>query len=37
MHPQANDKSWQRWVDHELEVLVKVHEVRFEYDKQSRV
>jgi kinesin family protein 4/21/27 len=27
----------QRWLDHELEVMVKEHEVRFEYEKQSQV
>ncbi|AES59395.1 putative plus-end-directed kinesin ATPase [Medicago truncatula] len=34
---QSNEKSLQRWVDHELEVMVKEHEVRFEYEKQSQV
>uniref|UniRef100_A0A6N2LWL8 Kinesin-like protein n=1 Tax=Salix viminalis TaxID=40686 RepID=A0A6N2LWL8_SALVM len=34
---QSNDKSLQRWLDHELEVMVNVHEVRFEYEKQSQV
>uniref|UniRef100_A0A2P2M7K1 Kinesin-like protein n=1 Tax=Rhizophora mucronata TaxID=61149 RepID=A0A2P2M7K1_RHIMU len=34
---QTNDKSLQRWLDHELEVMVNVHEVRFEYEKQSQV
>ncbi|KAK9285875.1 hypothetical protein L1049_025076 [Liquidambar formosana] len=34
---QSNEKSLQRWLDHELEVMVKVHEVRFEYEKQSQV
>ncbi|XP_057422816.1 kinesin-like protein KIN-4A isoform X2 [Lotus japonicus] len=34
---QRNDKSLQRWLDHELEVMVKEHEVRFEYEKQSQV
>lgn len=32
-----NDKSFQRWLDHELEVMVNVHEVRIEYEKQSQV
>uniref|UniRef100_F6H4H4 Kinesin motor domain-containing protein n=2 Tax=Vitis vinifera TaxID=29760 RepID=F6H4H4_VITVI len=32
-----NEKSLQRWLDHELEVMVNVHEVRFEYEKQSQV
>ncbi|KAI3761149.1 hypothetical protein L1987_51557 [Smallanthus sonchifolius] len=27
----------QRWLDHEVEVMVKVHEVRHEYEKQSQV
>lgn len=34
---QVNEKSLQRWLDHELEVMVNVHEVRFEYEKQSQV
>uniref|UniRef100_A0A803NQP0 Kinesin-like protein n=1 Tax=Cannabis sativa TaxID=3483 RepID=A0A803NQP0_CANSA len=34
---QSNEKSLQRWLDHELEVSVKVHEVRFEYEKQTQV
>ncbi|EXB56498.1 Chromosome-associated kinesin KIF4A [Morus notabilis] len=34
---QSNEKSLQRWLDHELEVMVNVHEVRYEYDKQSQV
>ncbi|KAK8996875.1 hypothetical protein V6N11_020371 [Hibiscus sabdariffa] len=34
---QTNEKALQRWLDHELEVLVNVHEVRFEYEKQSQV
>ncbi|XP_020234162.1 kinesin-like protein KIN-4A isoform X2 [Cajanus cajan] len=34
---QSNEKSLQRWLDHELEVMVKEHEVRFEYEKQSHV
>ncbi|KAI4316678.1 hypothetical protein L6164_024634 [Bauhinia variegata] len=33
----SNEKSLQRWLDHELEVMVKEHEVRFEYEKQSQV
>ncbi|KAJ0085899.1 hypothetical protein Patl1_08905 [Pistacia atlantica] len=33
----SNEKSLQRWLDHELEVMVNVHEVRFEYEKQSQV
>ncbi|XP_041003952.1 kinesin-like protein KIN-4A isoform X5 [Juglans microcarpa x Juglans regia] len=34
---QGNEKPLQRWLDHELEVMVNVHEVRFEYEKQSQV
>lgn len=34
---QVNEKSLQRWLDHELEVMVNVHEVRAEYEKQSQV
>ncbi|EXB54181.1 Chromosome-associated kinesin KIF4A [Morus notabilis] len=34
---QNNEKSLQRWLDHELEVVVNVHEVRFEYEKQNQV
>uniref|UniRef100_A0A7N0SXI7 Kinesin motor domain-containing protein n=1 Tax=Kalanchoe fedtschenkoi TaxID=63787 RepID=A0A7N0SXI7_KALFE len=34
---QSNEKSFQKWLDHELEVIVNVHEVRFEYEKQSQV
>ncbi|TYI97338.1 hypothetical protein E1A91_D01G137100v1 [Gossypium mustelinum] len=34
---QINEKGLQRWLDHELEVMVNVHEVRFEYEKQSQV
>ncbi|CAI9115824.1 OLC1v1016825C1 [Oldenlandia corymbosa var. corymbosa] len=34
---QGNEKSLQRWLDHELEVLVNVHEVRYEYEKQGQV
>ncbi|KAL0746539.1 hypothetical protein Bca101_028541 [Brassica carinata] len=30
-------KALQRWLDHELEVMVNVHEVRQEYEKQSHV
>ncbi|KAK4390540.1 Kinesin-like protein KIN-4A [Sesamum angolense] len=37
VNAQSNDKSLQRWLDHELEVMVNVHEVRFEYEKQSEV
>nr|XP_043635441.1 kinesin-like protein KIN-4A [Erigeron canadensis] len=34
---QSNEKALQRWLDHELEVMVNVHEVRHEYEKQSQV
>ncbi|RZC48473.1 hypothetical protein C5167_016901 [Papaver somniferum] len=34
---QNNEKSLQKMLDHELEVLVNVHEVRLEYEKQSQV
>ncbi|KAK6115930.1 hypothetical protein DH2020_008199 [Rehmannia glutinosa] len=34
---QSNEKSLQRWLDHELEVTVNVHEVRYEYERQSQV
>ncbi|XP_059453224.1 kinesin-like protein KIN-4A isoform X1 [Corylus avellana] len=34
---QSNEKALQRWLDHELEVMVNVHEVRYEYEKQSQV
>ncbi|CAL0322478.1 unnamed protein product [Lupinus luteus] len=34
---QSNEKSLQRSIDHELEVMVKEHEVRFEYEKQSQM
>ncbi|KAL4369753.1 hypothetical protein GQ457_05G013510 [Hibiscus cannabinus] len=34
---QSNEKSVQRWLDHELEVMVNVREVRFEYKKQIQV
>lgn len=35
--PQVSEKSLQRWIDQELEVMVNVHEVRSEYEKQSQV
>ncbi|KAL4559566.1 hypothetical protein LXL04_031709 [Taraxacum kok-saghyz] len=34
---QNNEKTMKRWLDHELEVMVNVHEVRHEYEKQSQV
>nr|GEW04192.1 kinesin-like protein KIN-4A [Tanacetum cinerariifolium] len=33
----ANGQVLQRWLDHELAVMVNVHEVRYEYEKQSQV
>ncbi|KAH0856082.1 hypothetical protein HID58_084343 [Brassica napus] len=33
----TNGQALQRWLDHELEVMVNVHEVRHEYEKQSHV
>ncbi|KAK7263173.1 hypothetical protein RJT34_30758 [Clitoria ternatea] len=33
----VNEKSLQKWLDQELEVMVHVHEVRAEYDKQKQV
>ncbi|CAN7023700.1 unnamed protein product [Brassica oleracea var. botrytis] len=33
----TNGQALQRWLDHELEVMVNVHEVRQEYEKQSHV
>ncbi|GAB2293800.1 Kinesin-like protein KIN-4A [Dionaea muscipula] len=34
---QTNEKSLLRWLDNELEVMVNVHEVHTEYEKQSQV
>ncbi|XP_017974966.1 PREDICTED: kinesin-like protein KIN-4A isoform X1 [Theobroma cacao] len=34
---QSNEKSVRRWLDQELEVMVNVREVRFEYEKQTQV
>ncbi|XP_058765816.1 kinesin-like protein KIN-4A [Vicia villosa] len=34
---QINEKSLQRWLDQELEVMVHVHEVRAEFDEQNKV
>ncbi|KAF2571101.1 hypothetical protein F2Q70_00000259 [Brassica cretica] len=34
---QRQKMALQRWLDHELEVMVNVHEVRHEYEKQSHV
>ncbi|XP_065875240.1 kinesin-like protein KIN-4A isoform X3 [Euphorbia lathyris] len=33
---QGNEKSLRRLLDHELEVMVNVHEVRFQYEKQRQ-
>ncbi|BBH05966.1 P-loop containing nucleoside triphosphate hydrolases superfamily protein [Prunus dulcis] len=33
----SNERSLQRWLDHELEVMVHMYEVRFEYEKQKQV
>ncbi|KAF5736176.1 putative Chromosome-associated kinesin KLP1 [Tripterygium wilfordii] len=33
----VDEKSLKKWLDHELEFMVKVHEVRFEYEKQNQV
>ncbi|XP_011005798.1 PREDICTED: chromosome-associated kinesin KIF4A-like isoform X1 [Populus euphratica] len=33
---QGNEKSLRRWLDHELEVVVKVHEVRLQQEKQKQ-
>ena len=32
-----SEKSFQKWLDQELEVMVHVHEVRNEYEKQSQL
>ncbi|MQL90958.1 hypothetical protein Taro_023556 [Colocasia esculenta] len=34
---QTNEKFLQQWLDHELDVMVNVHEVRSEYEKQKQV
>ncbi|KAM1262159.1 hypothetical protein ACFX13_028023 [Malus domestica] len=34
---QGNERSLQRWLDHELEVIVHVCEVRLEYEKQKKL
>ncbi|WCJ31215.1 Kinesin-like protein KIN-4A [Euphorbia peplus] len=33
---QSNEKSLRRLLDHELDVMVNVHEVRFQYEKQRQ-
>ncbi|XP_074581994.1 kinesin-like protein KIN-4A [Curcuma longa] len=32
-----NEKTLQQWLDHEVEVLVHMHEVQSEYEKQSKM
>jgi hypothetical protein len=34
---QTNEKSLRKWLDNELEVMAKVHQVRFQYEKQIQV
>ncbi|KAL7231770.1 hypothetical protein ACSBR2_009913 [Camellia fascicularis] len=34
---QSDGKNLQRWLDHELEIMVNVHAVCFEYEKQSQL
>uniref|UniRef100_A0A1J3JNI7 Kinesin-like protein n=1 Tax=Noccaea caerulescens TaxID=107243 RepID=A0A1J3JNI7_NOCCA len=34
---QVNEKTLRKWVDNELEVMAKVHQVRFQYEKQMQV
>jgi len=34
---QMGERSLQKWLDQELEVMVHVHEVRNEYEKQSQL
>ncbi|KAK7251004.1 hypothetical protein RIF29_33855 [Crotalaria pallida] len=34
---QVNEKSLHRWLDQEIEVMIHVHEVRAEFDKQKQV
>ncbi|KAF7828694.1 kinesin-like protein KIN-4A isoform X2 [Senna tora] len=36
-HGQINEKYLPKWLDHELEVIVNVHEVRAEFDRQNHV
>ncbi|KAK1363794.1 kinesin-like protein KIN-4A [Heracleum sosnowskyi] len=37
MTRQSNDRTLQAWLDHELEVMVNMHAVRFEYGKQQKL
>lgn len=34
---QVNEKTLRKWLDNELEVVAKVHQVRFQYEKQIQV
>ncbi|XP_050365648.1 kinesin-like protein KIN-4A isoform X2 [Argentina anserina] len=34
---KGTERSLQRWLDHELDVMVHVHEVRHEYEKQQQL
>jgi hypothetical protein len=34
---QMTEKSLQKWLEQDLEVMVHVHEVRNEYEKQSQL
>ncbi|XP_010558774.1 PREDICTED: kinesin-like protein KIN-4B isoform X2 [Tarenaya hassleriana] len=34
---QMDDKNLQNWLDNELEVMVKIHQVRLQYEKQAQV
>ncbi|XP_010426568.1 PREDICTED: kinesin-like protein KIN-4B [Camelina sativa] len=34
---QMNEKNLRKWIDNELEVVTKVHQVRFQYEKQIQV
>ncbi|ESQ45500.1 hypothetical protein EUTSA_v10010087mg [Eutrema salsugineum] len=34
---QVNEKTLKKWLDHEIKVMTKVHQVRFQYEKQIQV
>lgn len=34
---QTNEKNLRKWLDNELEVMAKVRQVRFQYEKQIQV
>ncbi|KAL1216345.1 Kinesin-like protein KIN-4B [Cardamine amara subsp. amara] len=34
---QTNEKTLRKWLDNELEVMAKVHQVRYQYEKQIQV